>query len=341
MEADLEVIPNVIVQMSIDDNLMAFGNNSFIRSAYMAYSNHHHLTIRPDDVWIAIVTQFSFYANANGEALRDKFVDFQGKKRLEVQSNGTLLTLDYMHMADLLITEIANNITDPSIREWVRPSFTTTTATDRMVGAVALMATIKSYFDYDMRTYCGLPKVTLYGSQDDWQDVKVRAARLTEFEIPSGNLMTKWLDMLSPVLDQFIATASQCPDPLWWNRIVKNIGGESGKHLISGWITVFTVFTEDGQWIGDKKTYTLDDDCSVEFIDGQEPEEIVSEWPVLDLESEECNIPSGYLSVPITIHDDGEKYDTQLYAGHIGIRLPNKTTISPQLDWCLHLTDKY
>eukprot|EP00957_Ditylum_brightwellii_P024538 1852407-Ditylum_brightwellii.AAC.1 len=41
-----------------------------------AYNHHHNLILRPDDVWQAILTQFSFYVNANAEELRDRFVDF-------------------------------------------------------------------------------------------------------------------------------------------------------------------------------------------------------------------------------------------------------------------------
>jgi len=34
--------------------------NGFVLSVVRAYGQHHDLVIRPDDVWIAILTQFSF-----------------------------------------------------------------------------------------------------------------------------------------------------------------------------------------------------------------------------------------------------------------------------------------
>lgn len=34
-------------------------SNGFVTAAVKAYSSHHHLVIRPDDVWISILTQFS------------------------------------------------------------------------------------------------------------------------------------------------------------------------------------------------------------------------------------------------------------------------------------------
>jgi len=41
-----------------------------------AYSYHQALVLKPDNFWQAILTQFGFYVDANGEALRDRIVDF-------------------------------------------------------------------------------------------------------------------------------------------------------------------------------------------------------------------------------------------------------------------------
>lgn len=45
-----------------------------------AYSFHRHLVLRPDDIWMAILTQFSMYVDKNAEQLRDHFVSHEGKK---------------------------------------------------------------------------------------------------------------------------------------------------------------------------------------------------------------------------------------------------------------------
>jgi len=48
------------------------------------YNKHHALTIRADDVWLAILTQFSFFVSGNAEALRSLFVLHEGKKELSM-----------------------------------------------------------------------------------------------------------------------------------------------------------------------------------------------------------------------------------------------------------------
>ena len=51
-----------ILQDSFGDltekNVVGVGNG-LVRACISAYSGHHHLVIRPDDVWITILTQLS------------------------------------------------------------------------------------------------------------------------------------------------------------------------------------------------------------------------------------------------------------------------------------------
>lgn len=63
--------------------------NGFVYTCMQAYNTHHHLVLRPDDVWIAILCQFSSYVEANAEAMREYFVNHKGTKELVVQKSGT------------------------------------------------------------------------------------------------------------------------------------------------------------------------------------------------------------------------------------------------------------
>ncbi|KAE9388072.1 hypothetical protein BT96DRAFT_927257 [Gymnopus androsaceus JB14] len=67
-----------LLQSSLDhalsDGVVVHQNNGLVNTLLKAYSAHHAVSIRPDDVWITILTQFSFFVNANAEELRDKFV---------------------------------------------------------------------------------------------------------------------------------------------------------------------------------------------------------------------------------------------------------------------------
>ena len=85
--------------------------NGLVQTVLQAYNAHHNLVIRPDDVWIAIISQLSFHINSNAEELRNKFVAHEGTERelahahfrewmkegniarVELRVNGTLHTL--------------------------------------------------------------------------------------------------------------------------------------------------------------------------------------------------------------------------------------------------------
>ena len=225
--------------------------NGFVGTVVTAYSNHHHLIIRPDDVWLAIMTQFSAYVEKNSETLRDKFVEHKSQKSLTVKSIGKLDTANYQEMCKQMTEQISSNIKDPSIKEWVIPNFSTTTQTDKLVGAIVLMSSMKSFFSLKFMLCCGLPKVTLEGVEEDWVELQNRAKRLLEFDIFSNGHMKKWYNMLAPILQNFTDSVRGKPPIDWWSRVCTNIGNGSGPRWLSGWITTFCVFNDSGEWVGD------------------------------------------------------------------------------------------
>lgn len=104
--------------------------------------------LRPDDVWQAILTQFSFYVQGHAEQLRDRLVDFQGKKTLAIEADGTLFTFDHGDLATQMLGQISKNLKDQSFTYWLLPQFSTTTDSDRVVASISVMATLQAYFEY-------------------------------------------------------------------------------------------------------------------------------------------------------------------------------------------------
>jgi Domain of unknown function (DUF4419) len=107
------------------------------------YNSHNALVIRPDDVWLAVLTQFNFFVNGNAEQLRKLFVSHEGEKELEIQAIGTRYTVDFGFMARQMTNLINENIVDPALRAWILPDFSTTTVNDVTVSSIVMMATLK------------------------------------------------------------------------------------------------------------------------------------------------------------------------------------------------------
>ncbi|KAJ6645708.1 hypothetical protein Bhyg_00916, partial [Pseudolycoriella hygida] len=176
----------------------------FVQTVFYSYQKHHNLVIRPDDIWTAILTQFSLYVNANSEGLRSEFVNFEGKKTLEVQFFVPINQVPVDQFIERIGSLINENI-DPKIASWVTPNFTTTTVNDKLVTGASLMATLQNYFDYSLSLIlCGIPEVTILGTVDDWKDIRQRVKGLTQFELIGRNTLTKWSSMLEEILDEII-----------------------------------------------------------------------------------------------------------------------------------------
>lgn len=280
-------------------------SNGFVGSCVSAYNRHHNLVIRPDDVWTAIMVQFSFYIQKRAEELRSHFVDFDGQKELVVYGGGTLRTASYDMLAIDMTKQIAEHIKDPSVREWVMPQFSTTTNTDTTVYAVVLMATMQTYFRYKFELCCGIPHVTLLGTVADWESLASRIDRLLEF----GELMCTWHALLKPILLEFVQSANGKPNIDFWDRICHKKGGGSGPRYLGGWITAFCRFSEKGDWQGGD---VINDN----------------------------DVPVGYVSVPVTVDDNGQIYKTRMFAGSLAAERVDDYTLAPRSDWCIALIDE-
>jgi Domain of unknown function (DUF4419) len=77
-----------IIQTSVDDpkgGVQYLGaSNGFVDSAIRAYNQHHHLIIRPEDVWFTVLVQLNIYISEHSEELRGMFVAHADQKRLQL-----------------------------------------------------------------------------------------------------------------------------------------------------------------------------------------------------------------------------------------------------------------
>ncbi|KAN0028209.1 hypothetical protein ACTFIV_010047 [Dictyostelium citrinum] len=309
---DIKVLKSSLNSENLS-NIIRFGSNSFVFSAWVCYNLHHHLSIRPDNVWMAILTQFSIYVNKNSEQLRKKFVDFEGKKRITINTNSPILNAPFDEITIEISNQIQSLIKDPSLKDWIIPNFTTTKETDKVAFSIVLMSTLKDYFKYTILTACGLPQVTLHGEVSDWINLKERVLGLLKFDLINKQ-MTRWCKFLIPIMDKFIESARGNPDTTWWNQIA-NLHQKSGGPYLTGWISSFCVFDDLGN-----------------FVTKAPRAEIDSEWPVI----KSTTIANGFVSAPTQLIDgNGTELSCNIYAGHIASEIQDSSKIIPLIDWLI------
>lgn len=313
-------------------------STGFVDTVFFSYQKHHNLIIRPDDIWIAIIVQFSLYVNANAEALRHSFVNFEGKKKLEVEFTEPVDRVPI----NVFIAEIAALIDaniDPKVSSWIKPNFTTTTVNDELTAGAALMATMQKYFDYGLSSVlCGIPKVTITGDVNDWREIRKRVERLREFEVNGQNLMAKWSSMLGRILDEFInVKEGKEKDDEFWKQAIRIDYDIVNLHCalrndtyLNGWITAFSAFDRSGRWQKDRKTTSLTN------------EDKKTQW--LSIRTDK--IASGVVHVPIQIYDEfaepkKREYTGAIITGHMGYSVgKDEMTIQPISGWAMTVTNE-
>lgn len=308
-------------------------NNGFVGAAINAYNDHNSLIVRPDDVWLAILTQFNLYVNAHAEELRHHFVAHEGQKELEIKAGGTTATYNWAQFPLEISKLIDENVTDPELRTWILPDFTTTTPTDKVVCSIVMMSTLQHYFTYKCRLMCGIPSVTLQGEKSDWQNIMARINKLPTF----GDEVEEWYNLLVPVISRFV-TAFDDPSSEanldFWQKIAHRSGGGSGPRYLSGWITAFCFWGEQGQDLRGKAIMHY----------GRGPSQELSLDGVLYHHVDMDDVPPGWAAVPVKVDDNGYEYRARMISGSVGIRVSSsgeptadgsvgKDTLQPEVGW--------
>jgi hypothetical protein len=278
-----------------------------------AYNEHHKIVLRPEDIWMAIMCQFTFFTNKYSTELQSVFVKHIDKKDLEITND---MSTNLSNMSVKMVDKMKEYFQDENLSHWILPDFSTTTYNDTTVFAILMMGTLKKYFNYSFTLSCGLPEVTLLGTVNDWIEVKNRALKLVQYEVPGTVYMSRWVELLIPVLNNFIESAKGSPDLEWWNKVCHKYSGGSGPSYLTGWVTVFNVFSNEGEWLGGKHndTYRRIKD---------------SEWPLVDTNDIAC----GFTVFNVNVDNNGDKFIGHMYAGCMGADVKNSDTIVPRLDY--------
>ncbi len=322
-----------------EDNVYGF-QNGFVAGSVEAYSKHHHLTIRPEDVWFSILSQLSFYINANAEELRDKFVAHEGQKELVALQMATLKTADYGKLAFDMGKIIQKNVIDPELREWMMPAFTTTTKTDEVVASVMMMGSMQQYFKYVFSLKCGLPSVTLLGECSDWEKILSRLEKL----LTLGKEPSLWHTLLKPVISRFVQTFKS-PDSSatkdFWQKIAHHSGGGSGPTYLSGWITAFCFWDEKGRTLHvpgrNPPSSSVTETFGRSSFRGSAPELKLDGVKYHKVDTQD--IAPGWVSVPVKVDDNGTIHDTRMAAGSVGVKVTSSEkgdvldTVQPVSGW--------
>ena len=117
--------------------------------------------------------------------MRNYFVNFEGKKTLEIEYGVPVNQINKKILEDFSIQinkkiveylgkELMNNLT---------PDFTTTDYNSTIVSKLSIMGAFKNYFNYQMfGIACGNPYIILEGTSEDYKKIIKKAVNLGKYK---------------------------------------------------------------------------------------------------------------------------------------------------------------
>ena len=230
-----------------EEKIFSHEKSSLIQGLIYAYKNHYPITVTPDMIWILILQGFSRFMEKYENLVRERFVNFTGKKDLKVER------LDYSPQSatkevwDGIIKEfvekIGKNVGQETIDN-LECNFSTTSPAALVTSQVSIMSAMKQYFTYKvLMAGCGISSITLEGSLQDWEKIK------SKLEFLSTKALKWWTKHLIPIIDNIIATKKYYNSKgklskelieFWKGMIrLKGKGDMYDPHMVNGWIVKF------------------------------------------------------------------------------------------------------
>jgi Domain of unknown function (DUF4419) len=299
-----------------------------VAAVHRAFMGHHPLCLSPDTIWLLIIQGVANHINAHAEELRSRIVRHHGKLIIEVRRDDFVKGSPENPWSEVFndfSTQIRDHV-GPNIDSFL-PAFSTTRPVEQAAAEVVLLDAMQSYFEYVVRTLCGIPTIALEGTHDDWKALAARAQGFRVFGLGS------WLDVLSPILDQLARAAQGDVDQTFWQSLYK-FNSMSGGAVINGWITAFFPYKKDhgtgraslpvGVLFGDEN----------KMLDRMLYPDEESAW-----EAEGFSVgsfPSGLSKAPFRWDYLDRSFDMEFLGGFVGVAQdPETLTLRPEIGWAV------
>jgi hypothetical protein len=213
-------------------------DHALLSAMRIAFYEHLPLRLSPDAIWLTLARGFALHVNLHAEALRHRFVSHDDKEALVVQRPDFLPGAD--NPWDEAFSAFAAQIAEHTggVSSLLEADFSTSGTLERAVSHLMAMDTFQAYFEYVMVCGCGIPRVILTGTEDDWRRLRGKAAAFADYGLE------RWVAALDPVLAQFERAMRGEIDNDFWLSMFRYRSG-SGPAVMTGWANVLFPYIKD------------------------------------------------------------------------------------------------
>jgi len=328
---EVHVLPDsgrLVFDAALDPLSVGMTSHPLIEAIQMAFSSHYPLTLSPDSIWLVIAQGFSHHIAENYETLRRRMVRHPGRRTL----TETITSLDLANFEHAIagFSGQIREASDPVLHATLLCDFSTTTAAIRTASEVVLMDTYSDYFDYDLMCICGIPRITVTGSVEDWRRMRERVEVLATYSLDW------WVERLRPILDEFIQTAQGHPDPTFWKAIYKPKEAY-GPSRVTGWIADLFPYLDNAPNRRRNHVFNFPRVRWAIPVNKEPPLDPSPFDPEADNGVSTSSFPSGLSSVPIQVSfPNGSKRELDLVAGFLAVEQdPGDLSLTPVISWAV------
>ena len=313
--------PLKILHYKFDTNETEFSNygkKSLIYGLAFAYNNHFPINVSPDMIWILILQGYSRFIDKYSELVREKYVNFEGKKTIFLNLFGKTIDMATEEDWSRLLYECTEKISDFVGKETIlnlQSDFTTTNETTLLVSQTSIMSAMKNYFVYKgICGSCGISKIILEGTLEDWEKIKTKLNYLSKIGL------NWWTKHLIPIIDNIIKTKKY-----YQKNMILN------DELIHFWKNMIKIKDKYDVYVPDVFNGWI-----VKFIPN-----LNEEHPSLYEEMDEREVPDQIISCPLKIIEDSSNgfkvvYECAIASGFYGMIQDKKTlTVKPVIGYAI------
>ncbi len=208
----------------------------FFTAVHECFSRHFALTLRPELLMQLIACEVATTVKLYPDEYRHLFTTVKDRTSIKVLHDGLLpgnKNSPWNEAIALFEVPLRERVPS-SIIDQLLPPFSTATSESRTASMIAFMDAASPFYEYRVCTMCGIPRVNLAGTPDDYRALYSSAQSLsTLFAKHLGRYFEHLLPVLKKLADQ---AAGDTVDTDFWSSIYK-YKAASNSNNFNGWLT--------------------------------------------------------------------------------------------------------
>jgi hypothetical protein len=203
--------------------------DGFIPYACFCYMQHYSMVMSPTDVMYMVQCELALAIKSNPDAFASMFTKTPGKKQWVVTVTGHPDEINVFAVKDALKHVVPTNV------DLFLPEFSTDVFASTIASHVAFCDIVSPYYNYGT-LLCGIPRVEIAGTLEDWQDLATTLYNLSA--LFQGNLK----EYLARIWNRVLKIVEECrtgSGDMFKQMVSMKRCGSGSDQEVTGWILEF------------------------------------------------------------------------------------------------------